>query len=48
MDVNSREGEGWDQNKISLFYFLFSYLSYFELYEFYKRDVLFFDYELTH
>ena len=46
--VDNREGEGWDKNRVSLFYFLVSCLSCFNLYEFHKHDVLFFDYELTH
>ena len=48
MDANRREGEGWDQNIVFLFYLLFSCLSCFDLYEFYKHDVFFFNYELTH
>ena len=47
-DAKRREGEDSDQNIVSLFDLLFSYLSYFNLYGFYKHDVLFIDYELTH
>ena len=48
MNANMREGEGLNRNKASLFYLLFSFLSCFDLYDFYKHDVFFFYYELTH
>ena len=48
MEAKRREGKDPDQNRVSLFDLLFSCLSYFNLYGFYKHDVLFIDYELTH
>ena len=43
-----REGKDPDHNRVSLFDLLFSCVSYFNLYGFYKHGVLFIDYELTH
>ena len=48
IDVKRREGEDPNKNRVPLFDLLFSYLSYCNLYGFYKHDVLFIDYELTH